>query len=236
MNNILMLLGLHSGILLLLIVGFIIFTKTSKENHILVLFGLIFATNAMYFVPNLPLFDNLTFYWQPKILISLICIGYILLQHYNSKNEISFSMNVKKEIWIYFASFLIVTVGINSLISGELNFGFDLESFLFSMTVPGISEELLYRGIIMSLLNKVFTGRKQLFGISLGWGALIQILFFGIGHAFYFNDNQHIQFYSVGFFFTTMMGIILTFLKEKSGSIIPSILFHNAYNTIIGLI
>jgi membrane protease YdiL (CAAX protease family) len=236
MENILKLFTLHSAIILILITGLLLFAKTEKKKLTIHFIILLVITKAMYFVPTLGIFDKLTFMWQPKILISLICIAYIIFLSTKNRNDISFSLKFKKEIWIYFICFLVVMVGVNSILSGELGFNFELESILFSLTLPGISEELFFRGIMMSIFNNVFTARRQILGISVGWAALIQILFFGIGHAFYFDADQHIQFYMVGFLFTTVMGILLTFIKEKSGSILPSIFLHNAYNTIISIL
>ncbi|MEJ7676771.1 MAG: CPBP family intramembrane glutamic endopeptidase [Segetibacter sp.] len=67
-------------------------------------------------------------------------------------------------------------------------------------------------------------------------GALIQAVLFGVGHALYFDDKRHLQFYFAGFAVTFVLGAFMTYLKEKGESLIPAILFHNLYNSSLALI
>lgn len=232
MENYIKLFGIHLILIMLVIIGGMLITKTEKKTMIFHFIGLYLLTCASYFVPNISIFDKLTLMWQAKTINIVICTIYILLLYKSGNDDISFSLKFKSKIWIYILCFLIFTLSLNCLFSGVPNLHFDLEYFIFSLTLPGISEELFFRGIMMNIFNRVFTTRKQVLGISIGWAAVVQILLFGIGHSFYIDDQQHIQFYLAGFLFPTLIGIFLTFVKEKSGSILPAIILHNSYNTI----
>ena len=69
----------------------------------------------------------------------------------------------------------------------------------------------------------------------MGIGALIQTVLFGVGHAVYFDAQQHLQFYTEGFVLTFILGAFMTYLKEKGESVIPAIIFHNIYNVSLPL-
>nr|WP_255478519.1 CPBP family intramembrane glutamic endopeptidase [Flavobacterium sp. Sd200] len=108
----------------------------------------------------------------------------------------------------------------------------DAETLLFQFTMPGIAEELVFRGVLLGLLNKVYTAKINIFGVPLGWAALITSVLFGVVHAFNFYSNS-IDF-NLGYFFSSfLMGLIFVFIKEKSQSLVPSIICHNLYNAVI---
>jgi membrane protease YdiL (CAAX protease family) len=79
--------------------------------------------------------------------------------------------------------------------------------------IPPLYEELLFRGIIQSLL---------IFG---NWGKLSQILFPAL-----FFSILHLNVAIPGIF---LLGVILGWIRQISGSIIPGIIVHFSYNAFI---
>jgi len=59
-----------------------------------------------------------------------------------------------------------------------------LEYLLYQLTMPGIAEELSYRGIIQPGLNKQLKRPWKLMGAKVGWGWVITSLIFWAPHAF----------------------------------------------------
>ncbi len=84
---------------------------------------------------------------------------------------------------------------------------------LFAMAVmPGICEELLFRGTIFGLLRRKFT--------SANCCILVGVLF-GV---FHLSGYRLLP--------TTVLGIILTFMVYRIGSIFPSMVFHASHNAL----
>jgi len=84
---------------------------------------------------------------------------------------------------------------------------------LFAMAVmPGICEEVLFRGAIFGLLRRKFT--------SINCCILVGVLF-GI---FHLSGYRLLP--------TTALGIILTLMVYRTGSIFPSMLFHASHNAL----
>jgi len=81
--------------------------------------------------------------------------------------------------------------------------------------MPGLSEEPVFRGVMLGLLNLVFISRKKILGAYFGWGSLIQCVLFGVGHAVYFDNKQHLQFYFTRFVVTFVLGVFMTLFKRK---------------------
>ncbi|MFZ6028815.1 MAG: CPBP family intramembrane glutamic endopeptidase [Chloroflexota bacterium] len=107
----------------------------------------------------------------------------------------------------------------------------NLEYLLYLATLPGIAEELVYRGVIQSHLNRVFPSRRRLGGAALGWGfAITAVLFWGI-HAFSASG------WSLSFHWQTLTlpliaGLVLGWMRERTQSIWPGVIAHNLLNLV----
>jgi membrane protease YdiL (CAAX protease family) len=108
-----------------------------------------------------------------------------------------------------------------------------LETILFQATMPGIAEEIVFRGILLALLNKVFAMRWTLFGVRLGWGAIISSILFGLLHGFYIDNAWSLHFITIGILRTAFDGFFLALVKERTKSLLPGIIIHNVLDVIV---
>lgn len=223
--------SVHLGISILLCLVAMLFTK-SEKRHLLFVFSIFFLTTiAILFIPNLPILDQFNWNWQGKFLSFTLAILFICLFPYLTKEQAGFTFKINKSVWLPFIILTVVSVGWNFYNINTLQeIDKSKEYLFFQLTMPGISEEPIFRGIILGLLNLIFVTRRKIFGTNMGIGALIQVVLFGIGHAIYFDEKQHIQFYMEGFLLTFILGAFMTYLKEKGESIVPAIIFHNIFN------
>jgi uncharacterized protein len=99
---------------------------------------------------------------------------------------------------------------LEAFIRGLSGLGF-LATALVMGVMPGIAEELLFRGYIQTRLSERWGARR---------GILWTALMFGVMHL---DPVQGL--------FAMIMGIYLGYLTEKTGSILPAILCHAANNT-----
>lgn len=65
-----------------------------------------------------------------------------------------------------------------------------VETVAFQLTIPGLEEEIFYRGILLLALNEAFRGRIRFLGIDWGWGALLSSLIFGLAHALSYSAAE----------------------------------------------
>jgi len=113
--------------------------------------------------------------------------------------------------------------------------GFDPDSLAFQLTMPGLDEELFYRGVLLLMLNEAFGKPLRILGASMGWGAALSSLAFGLTHALGYSDG--------GFTFEPLLmastggaALLLVWLREKTGSVLLPILLHNYGNAIFMLV
>jgi hypothetical protein len=131
--------------------------------------------------------------------------------------------------------FVIVrSAGLRLIGRGEAGMVPGLEFLLYELTMPGIAEELVYRGVIQTRLNSIFARPWKVFGASLGWSWIITAVLFWAIHAFRV-DGASISFYWPTLTLQLIVGLILGWMRERSGSLLPPIIAHNLVNIVRGL-
>lgn len=113
---------------------------------------------------------------------------------------------------------------------------FDLESLLFQASMPGIEEELFYRGLLLVCLDRAFGRPRHVMGAAMGWGGLLAAFAFGAGHLISWTREGAMTFQAASAGYTFVAGLGLVWLRERSGSLLQPLLVHNFGNTIFYLI
>lgn len=111
----------------------------------------------------------------------------------------------------------------------------NVEQVAFQLTMPGLEEEIFYRGILLFALGEALRGRVSFLGIKWGWGAVLSSMLFGLTHAFSFAEGEF-AFEPAYFVLTFVPSFLGVWLREKSGSLVLPILVHNAGNSLSLLI
>lgn len=109
--------------------------------------------------------------------------------------------------------------------------------FLFQFTMPGLDEEIAYRGIMLGLLSNALRSKLYFRTINLGNPALlITSVLFGLTHSFHIDPDWSVHQDWYPFFNTFVMGLLVGWITLKSGSIVMSVLIHGLINTIPSII
>lgn len=107
------------------------------------------------------------------------------------------------------------------------------EAVLFQATLPGLAEELIFRGLLLTLFNLAFPDRRwKVAGVRFGWGAVLTSLLFGAAHGLGFHDGLSVQFNAFAFGRTLADGFLFALLAEQTKSLVPGIVLHNLLNLI----
>lgn len=108
----------------------------------------------------------------------------------------------------------------------------NFETVLFQLTLPGLAEELFSRGVLLGILNRYFVGRWYFLNVKWGVAAVLVTIFFILGHLFTFNQGEHLITFHIDYlsFDLIFLSLCLIYLREKTGSIWPGVIFHNLAN------
>ena len=105
----------------------------------------------------------------------------------------------------------------------------DGQALAFQWTMPGIEEEVFYRGVLLLALNRAFQGRVGILDAPIGWGGVLVSLLFAFDHAITFSNGDPGLKPStlIG---TGLPGLIFLWLRERSGSVALPAFVHNFGN------
>ena len=200
---------------------------------ILLVFGSFFIAHVILLYVPLE-FEELNFIngkWNWSGKIYAICGALIFLSVYKKfelkdyyltlKQNASFK---KKGVLVLLIIFLLYTIKLYFASPQNWN----LETVLYQLTMPGIDEEIAYRGIMLGLLTKILkpTFKNIIFHPAI----IVTAILFGLAHGFQLNTNYELNFKIFPFFNTLFLGFIWGWLTMKSGSILFALISHNLGN------
>jgi len=222
----------------------IAFFKSKKGNlKFLLLFLILFlADNYIQILIKQYLPDfGLKFSWLGKFLSLAISLLVIYFVSKNERKEIGFTTfaNSKKQIKFgvfVFLGFLIFDFVFKFILfpkGGE----FDLETFAFQATMPGLTEEILFRGIYLWIFDRVFLPNWDYKGIRFGWSFVIVTLLFGVAHGIVLTADHKLKFDIITIVYLTLISSLsLGILRKFTGNLIYPILGHNVINVMNAII
>ena len=108
------------------------------------------------------------------------------------------------------------------------------ETIAFQWIMPGLDEEVFYRGVLLLAMNEAFSGRIRVFGAAIGYGGLLTSILFGLAHALSFQEGTY-EFHSTLFLVTALPSLLLLWMRERTGSVLLPIVAHNVANGIFTL-
>ncbi|MPT32695.1 MAG: CPBP family intramembrane metalloprotease [Chryseobacterium sp.] len=231
-------------LLIMLPIFIISFFKSKKGNlKFLILFLVIYlADNYIQILTKQYLPDfGLRFSWLGKFLSLAISLSVIYFANKNDRKEIGFttSANSKKQIkfgvlvFLGFLTFDFIFKFILFPKGGE----FDWETFAFQATMPGLTEEILFRGIYLWIFDKVFLPNWNYKGITFGWSFVIVTLLFGVAHGVVLTSDHQFRFDIITIIYLTLISSFsLGILRKFSGNLIYSIVGHNVINVMNAII
>jgi len=230
---------------ILLISPFIVIAhfKTEKSNlKYLGFFILYFLTDVFLQASGKQLIDlDLKFNWAGKILSLILGLIIIFSVSKEERIKIGFTSKINSKSNLKFG--LLIFFGftffdiIFKLILFPKGRNFDLETFLFQATMPGLTEEILFRGISLWLLEKSFAPTWNYCGVQFGWAFVIVTVLFGVSHGAILDQDLHLKFdIATMVYLTVISSFSVGLLRSFSGNLIYSILGHNTINLINAVI
>jgi len=205
----------------------------NKENYQrIIAFGVIFLSYQL--IINLPNFHdtfkliNGNWNWNGKILGVVFGIFCYFIFRSLFKDHDYFTLkqdknNLKKTSLVS----LIVVVLATTIwfLFGKSEFS--IESLAFQLTLPGIDEEIMYRGILLGLLMSALKYKQRFIGNP---SILITSILFGLIHALKMGKDLTPNFNMIYFFQTGLAGYAWGWITIKSRSILLAMLSHNFSN------
>lgn len=208
-------------------------------------FGLIFllfaVDTALVFAPTISFLQSLHWNWQGKFLETLWPLLLFGFHRQLTLAEIGIHRTYnERSLWVALlaASFAWLP-NIYALASGDRvpERFLDAESILYQLTMPGIAEEVVFRGALLAFFDRVLGTPWKVFGANVGWGWIMtSLLFLGV-HLFSVDATGTLQISKEVASLSTILfsGFVLGWIRARTNSIWPCIFAHNIQNSIMFL-
>ena len=226
---------LHLVVILPLLLIFM--KERTKENYLRVLsivgcyFIYYFALTLQYHFDCFNIIDG-SWNWDGKIygIVCGIAIYFIFRRQFNENNF--FTLKQDKVGLKSALKFAIAILSI-AILGGVVNDReFNIETLLFQISMPGIDEEIMYRGVLLGLMCSALRAGGA------AWrnpAIIINAVLFGLVHSLSLGDGA-LQFNSVNFMWTGLLGYGFGYITIKTRSILIPMLTHNLYNFTLNLL
>ena len=231
------------AILPLIIIALI---NSKKENlKFLLFFILYFLTDSYLQFLSHQFFSlefvGLKFAWIGKFLSLLLSLIIIFTINKKDREEIGFTTKTNSKQHLKFGILLFIAFLLFDFVFKLILFpkggSFDFETFAFQATLPGLTEEIAYRGIQLWMLDKVFPAKWNVKGIKFGWGFIIVTILFGVAHGMALTADYEFKFDIVTIIYLTLISSLsLGLLRKFSGNLIYPVLGHNVINILNAII
>lgn len=173
---------------------------------------------------------DLRYNWTGKILctaimlVAIACIGL-------DRREVGLTLrqapgSVRPALWMM-ALLCALSWGAQAAIGNGPDLS--LERLLYQATLPGIEEELFFRGVLFVVLMRAFGQDASQPSTRVGMAGWIVSFIFGAGHGFAVSGGA-IQFEAVAIVATGLIGLALMWMRQRTGSLLLPLLAHNAIN------
>jgi membrane protease YdiL (CAAX protease family) len=128
-----------------------------------------------------------------------------------------------------------------------------LHERVFYATLPGLAEEVFYRGVLPGLLGRVFARTLPLPGTRTSWGGVVGVLLFTLGHGVKFPAEllqwvhsplvwryllawlSPVRLLSSDLLYVLAMGSFLLWVRERTGSCWAAVVVHCLLNSCVAV-
>jgi len=166
--------------------------------------------------------------WSGKFLTTFSMLGVAALPSFGWKAS---GLTVRQSAnsgsaWMVFCAFTIAIFAVAIHLGSGRS---DWDTILFQWTMPGIEEEIFYRGGLLLALNKALSPGARVLGANIGLGGILATVAFGLIHSLFYGAED-LSFETNAFLITGAPALLLLWFRERTGSIVLPILAHNVAN------
>ncbi len=231
--------GLESGLMLLCALPFVLValwrSRTRGWGLVVLVGSLVILENAISELPSVSWLQHLHWHWQATILTTAWPLLLASLAPGLSLAFIGVTSRLKPG-WVKPAipALLIAAAVPAAVFIHGSRVNLTGEGWAYLLVMPGLAEELLYRGLYQSLLNRALGRCWKLGGAEFGWGLLItSVLFAGSNGLIAVDSRLHARIVLPAAIAPFIASLVSGWVRERTDSIWPSVVGHNLSNIVI---
>jgi membrane protease YdiL (CAAX protease family) len=231
--------ALQTGLTLACVLPFVLIavwrSRTRRWGLLLFLASLVILDVALIEIPRVDGFQQLHWSWQECILSTAWPFLLVALVPGISLASIGVTSRFRPG-WLkpsLVAGLLALAVPAAFSLLGVRK-KLDTQGWVFLLIMPGLAEELVFRGVYQSLGNRVFGKPWRLAGAEFGWALIITAILFAGSNGLVAVDPQlHARIVLHAAIAPFMLSLVSGWIRERTDSVWPSVIGHNLSNIVI---
>jgi membrane protease YdiL (CAAX protease family) len=183
---------------------------------------------ALQLVPNRVWEGFLVYGWSGKLYSILLAIALLfLLRPGLTREEVGLTLR-QNEGFILPASLVVLALAAWVLIVGLCSpkGRLDVRFLIYLAVMPGLNEELIYRGYLLAIMNRLLSPKFKLFAAPVGWGAILTSVLFGLLHGVWLDNSLDVELDMIALRNSTVSGLVFAWLRERTGNLLMPIVAH----------
>lgn len=178
----------------------------------------------------LPFVSGVRWNWTGKFLVIVAALAYWRITGL-SRAEIGMTWRQREGSMVPAAAMIVLLCAFAWTLEANQADGTDLSTsrLLFQGIMPGLDEELVFRGILLAFFVQAFGQGRDIIGARFGWAGLAVTILFGAGHGLFVVDGAIVANWRP-IAITGTLGAGLLWLRARTGSLVAPIIAHNALN------
>jgi uncharacterized protein len=202
----------------------------------LVAFIALFALDKLVLrLPRVGPFEELVWNWQGKLLELAWVIAVVAAARRLTLRDIG----VVAPCPGWFSATLPVAIATLALPLAFLPLGarveLTAEGWLFQATMPGLAEELVFRGVLLELCDRAFGRPWRIADADVGWGLIVTTILFAAVHSVHVDRDGALHVYVLLAAGPLVGGLLAGWARARIGSVVPVAVLHNLSNLMIPL-
>ncbi|MDP3950289.1 CPBP family intramembrane glutamic endopeptidase [Microbacterium sp.] len=230
--------GVADAVLTMLVVAPLLFLalrgRAGAIRVLVVLFVLIGCSRWALGLPRVGVFAELDWNWQGKTLeLVWLAVLFAVLWRW-AREEAGLGSGIRTGSGRPVAVAIVVVFIVAAALSVWAFADADaqrvlpsVERVLFDSTHANLTEELLVRGAMLAILDRVCGTPWRFFGAQVGWGLVLTTVWFGLWHGLVLSDGG-LDFDLSAIISTGVAGLLLGWVRARSGSIWLAYVAHCA--------
>ena len=231
--------GVTAGLQLLCALPFVLaalwHSRTRQWRVLLFLGALVILQNAVQSLPRVEAVRHLHWPWQESLLTTAWPL--LLVSFIPGLSLASIGVTSKVEPGWFKPSLvaLLIAVAVPAVVfSHGSRVTLTGEGWAYLLLMPGLAEEILFRGLYQSLLNRAFGRPWRFVGAQFGWGLLVtSVLFAGANGLIAVDDGLHARVVIPAAIAPLIASLVSGWVRERTNSVWPSVCGHNLSNEVI---
>lgn len=195
----------------------------------------VFAAVVIYLVsivvlhlPRIGYFTELMWNWQNKLLLfaALLLLASLWPTLWRG---VGFTRPTSNW-WFPVTAIILASLALQLAVGPVAHIPVTVETFLFQAIVPGLDEELLFRGVLFALIVAALPAEKERLSMAVTWAVFVTTLLFGVAHGVHVSPSLAVTVDPAAIVYTAITGALLGWVRVHTGSLWPAILLHNGIN------